>query len=288
MSGTISSAWRSRPQRLSGIPALPRQPHRSSAFPTMIGRSGSAVLPREVITWSDIAASGIRADRHQSISRFAMPDHENEHTQRDIRFGIAAELTAAGFEDAEEIGRGGFGVVYRCLEPSLDRTVAVKVLTSEISGDERERFVREQHALGRLSGHPNIVAIHQADVTADGRPFIVMPFHSRGSLDARLRATGPLPWQELLSIGVKIAGALAAAHARGTLHRDVKPANILVTDYGEPQLADFGIAHIGGGFETSAGRITGTPAFIAPEVLRVRRRARLRTFTASALPCSAC
>ncbi|MEV2218456.1 protein kinase [Nocardia vinacea] len=197
-----------------------------------------------------------------------MPDHENERTQRDIRFGIAAELTAAGFENAEEIGRGGFGVVYRCLEPSLDRTVAVKVLTSEISGDERERFVREQHALGRLSGHPNIVAVHQADVTADGRPFIVMPFHSRGSLDARLRATGPLPWQELLSIGVKIAGALAAAHATGTLHRDVKPANILVTDYGEPQLADFGIAHIGGGFETSAGRITGTPAFIAPEVLR--------------------
>ncbi|MFI6953614.1 protein kinase [Nocardia sp. NPDC050408] len=197
-----------------------------------------------------------------------MPDSENDRTQRDIQFGIVAELTAAGFEDAEEIGRGGFGVVYRCLERSLDRTVAVKVLTSEITGGERERFVREQHALGRLSGHPNIVAVHQADVTADGRPFIVMPFHSRGSLDARLRATGPLPWQDLLSIGVKIAGALAAAHAAGTLHRDVKPANILVTDYGEPQLADFGIAHIGGGFETSDGRITGTPAFTAPEVLR--------------------
>ncbi|MGO4616381.1 protein kinase [Nocardia sp. 2YAB30] len=178
-----------------------------------------------------------------------------------------AELAAAGFIDAEEIGRGGFGVVYRCTEQSLDRAVAIKVLTSELTGEERERFVREQHALGRLYGHPNIVQILQADITATGRPYIVMPFHSRGSLESRLRSTGPIPWDEVLSIGERIAGALAAAHAARTIHRDVKPANILVTDYGHPQLADFGIARISGGFETAAGRITGTPAFTAPEVL---------------------
>lgn len=188
-------------------------------------------------------------------------------TQQDLQIGLVAELAAAGFFDAEEIGKGGFGVVYRCVERSLDRTVAVKVLNSDLGNADRERYVREQHALGRLSGHPNIVQILQADITASGRPYIVMPFHTRGSLDTRLRSTGPVPWDELLSIGERVAGALAAAHAAGTIHRDVKPANILVTDYGEPHLADFGIARIGGGFSTTIGHIAGTPAFIAPEVL---------------------
>lgn len=196
-----------------------------------------------------------------------MAEFDPTATQRDLQLGLAAELAAAGFFDAEEIGRGGFGVVYRCFERSLDRAVAVKVLTSEFRGEDRERFIREQHALGRLSGHPNIVQILQADITATGRPYIVMPFHSRGSLENRLRTTGPIPWEEVLSIGERIAGALAAAHADGTIHRDVKPANILITDYDEPQLADFGIARIGGGFETTTGHITGTPAFTAPEVL---------------------
>ncbi|MFX0581214.1 protein kinase domain-containing protein [Nocardia nepalensis] len=196
-----------------------------------------------------------------------MPEFDPTATQRDQQIGLAAELAAAGFFDAEEIGRGGFGVVYRCVERSLDRLVAVKVLTSEFRGEDRERFVREQQALGRLSGHPNIVQILQADITSTGQPFIVMPFHSSGSLETRLRTSGPVPWDEVLSIGERIAGALDAAHAAGTIHRDVKPANILVTDYGEPQLADFGIARVGGGFETSTGHITGTPAFTAPEVL---------------------
>lgn len=101
-------------------------------------------------------------------------------TQRDLQTGLAAELAAAGFFDAEEIGRGGFGAVFRCIERSLDRLVAVKVLNSEFDGEDRARFVREQHALGRLSGHPNIVQILQADITATGKPYIVMPFHARG------------------------------------------------------------------------------------------------------------
>ncbi|MFI7669543.1 protein kinase [Nocardia sp. NPDC049526] len=194
--------------------------------------------------------------------------HDPEGTQRDLQFGIAAELAAAGFDDAQEIGRGGFGVVYQCVEGSLDRQVAVKVLTSEVSGDERARFLREQQALGRFSGHPHIVQVLRADVTPTGQPFIVMPLHAQGSLMSRVREQGPVPWQEVLSIGVKLAGALAAAHAFGVLHRDVNPANVLLSDYGEPQLADFGIARIGGGFETSAGVVAGTPAFTAPEVLK--------------------
>ena len=75
-------------------------------------------------------------------------------TQGDMHAGVPAELAAAGFEDPEEIGRGGFGVVYRCSQPELDRIVAVKVLTADLESDNLERFVREQIAMGKLSGHP--------------------------------------------------------------------------------------------------------------------------------------
>ena len=169
-----------------------------------------------------------------------------------------------GFDDVAEIGRGGFGIVYRCVQPMLDRTVAVKVLTSDLDADNLDRFMREQRAMGRLSGHPHIVQIHEIGATASGRPVIVMPFHAKDSLEALIRKHGPLNWREMLTIGVKLAGALDAAHRVGTLHRDVKPANILLSDYGKPQLTDFGIARIAGGFETATGLITGSPAFTAP------------------------
>ncbi|REE75597.1 non-specific serine/threonine protein kinase [Rhodococcus wratislaviensis] len=188
-------------------------------------------------------------------------------TQRDVSGSVKAELAAAGFEDAEEIGRGGFGVVYRCTQAALDRTVAVKVLTADLDEENRARFLREQHAAGRLTGHPNIVTVLHAGVTANGRPFIVMPYHAQGSLDERIRRHGPLPPDEALRLGVKMGGALETAHRLGILHRDVKPGNILITDYGEPALTDFGIAHIAGGFETASGIVTGSPAFTAPEVV---------------------
>ncbi|EKT83849.1 serine/threonine protein kinase [Rhodococcus opacus M213] len=183
---------------------------------------------------------------------------------------ITTELAAAGFDDAVEIGRGGFGVVYRCLQEDLDRTVAVKVLTSNLDPDNVTRFVREQRAMGRTSGHPNIVAVYQVGVTRSRRPFLVMPYHSFGSLDVQIRRSGPLGWQEVLRLGIKMSGALETAHRGGMLHRDVKPANILLTEYDEPQLTDFGIARVSGGFETTAGSITGSPAFTAPEVLEGR------------------
>ncbi|QSE81038.1 serine/threonine protein kinase [Rhodococcus koreensis] len=197
-----------------------------------------------------------------------MTDADPSATQRDV--DVAIELSAAGFEDAAEIGRGGFGVVYRCEQEDLERTVAVKVLTSNLDPENLARFIREQRAMGRMSGHPNIVDIYQVGVTRTKRPFLVMPYHSRGSLDARIRRDGPLEWPEVVRLGVKIAGALETAHLGAALHRDVKPANILLTDYGEPQLTDFGIARISGGFETSTGSITGSPAFTAPEVLEGR------------------
>ncbi|WP_069165728.1 serine/threonine-protein kinase [Nocardia altamirensis] len=189
-------------------------------------------------------------------------------TQRHGPIGIADELEAMGLSEAKEIGRGGFGVVYRCIQRAIQRVVAVKVLSSEIELESRERFLREEQAMGRLSGHPNIVDILQVDVTATGLPFIVMPYCTRGSLEQVIRDQGPLTWSDSLRAGVKLAGAIESAHRAQILHRDVKPANILLSGYGEPQLTDFGIARIPGGFQTSSSLITGSPAFTAPEVLK--------------------
>ncbi|MFG1783850.1 protein kinase [Rhodococcus oryzae] len=197
-----------------------------------------------------------------------MADCDPQPTRSDPIPAIAAELAAAGFDDAREVGRGAFGTVYRCRQRSLDRIVAIKVLTSALDPDNLERFLREQRAMGKLSGHPNIVNVFQVGVTESGRPYIVMQYHPHDSLAVQIRNAGPLRWQDTLHLGVKMAGALETAHRFATLHRDIKPANILLTDYGDPQLTDFGIARIAGGFETTTGVITGSPAFTAPEVLQ--------------------
>ncbi|WP_327097708.1 protein kinase [Nocardia vinacea] len=196
-----------------------------------------------------------------------MTDDDPLRTRREVATPATADLAAVGFEDAVEIGRGGFGVVYRCRQVALDRTVAVKVLTAELDEDNRARFVREQRAMGRLTGHPNIVTVLEAGATAGGRPYLVMPYHRLDSLEVWIRRRGPLPLEKVLRMGVKIAGALELAHGLGIVHRDVKPGNILLTDFGEPALTDFGIAHVAGGFRTAEGIVTGSPAFTAPEVL---------------------
>ena len=97
-----------------------------------------------------------------------------------------------------------------------------------------------------------------------------MPFQSLDSLAVRVRREGPIPWEEATRLGVRLAGALECAHRVGTLHRDIKPANILLSDYGEAQLTDFGIARIEGGFETATGAFTGSLSYSSPEVLNGR------------------
>ena len=186
-----------------------------------------------------------------------MMESDPFQTQRDV--AVVTELRAAGFDNAHEIGRGGFGVVYRCTQVDLDRTVAIKVLTAELDKNH-DRFLREQRAMGRLTGHPNIVGVLQVGETESGYPYLVMQYHRQGSLEARIRRLGLLPLEEVLRLGVKMVGALDTAHRVGILHRDVKPANILLTDFGKPALSDFGIAHIAGGFKTA----TGTTALLPP------------------------
>ncbi|MGZ6995583.1 MAG: protein kinase domain-containing protein [Acidimicrobiia bacterium] len=179
-------------------------------------------------------------------------------------------LPIPGYEGAVEIGRGGFGVVYRARQVDVQRTVAIKLLTGVFDEHARVRFDRERDAMGLLSSHPNSVTVHASGFTPDGHPYIVMEHLEGASLADRLQR-GPIPWQEAVEIGIKLAGALEAAHRAGVLHRDVKPENVLISVYGEPKLADFGIARLEGGPETRTGNITASLYHAAPEVFEGKR-----------------
>jgi hypothetical protein len=173
------------------------------------------------------------------------------------------DLGIDGLEGAVLVGRGGYGSVYRARQSRLNREVAVKVLATALDPSAFERFEREGFAMGTVSGHPNIVQVLDVGVTAAGLPYLLMPYVARGSLDT----AGTLGWQEAVQYAVRLAGALESAHGAGVLHRDLKPANVLISDFGEPLLADFGIARVTGGFQTTSGRVNASLPYAPPEVL---------------------
>jgi serine/threonine-protein kinase PknK len=183
----------------------------------------------------------------------------------DADSGRLSRPRVPGYDSFELIGRGGFSSVWRARQTAYDRMVAVKILHSGIDDEAgRRRFERECTLMGRLTGHPNIVTVLDSGFLDDGHPFLAMTYCEHGSLADRVRSTGPIPAAEVTRIGVKIAGALDAAHQLGVLHRDVKPENILVTAFGEPALADFGISTARGAATVTAAY---TPTHAAPEVL---------------------
>jgi serine/threonine-protein kinase PknK len=172
-----------------------------------------------------------------------------------------------GFTDVQEIGVGSLAVVFRAREIGTHRQVALKLLNvRDASPRSIESFERESIALGALSSHPNIVTLYRTFRTPDGRPVLVLELCS-GAVADRLHGGAGLPVTDVVSIGIKIAGALETAHRGGILHRDVKPQNILVTEFGEPALADFGVAMLQSSTQTTAGLFDFTTLHAAPELL---------------------
>ncbi|WP_194918370.1 serine/threonine-protein kinase, partial [Catenulispora rubra] len=173
-----------------------------------------------------------------------------------------------GYRDLTRIGHGGFSVVYRAVQESFERDVALKLLT--IVGpdeDARRRFVREVRLAGRLSDHPHVVTVLDTGTTAAGRPYLAMDLYDGGSMKQWLNRRGPLPGAQAAGVGAKIADALHAAHALGVLHRDVKPNNILVSRYGEPALADFGVSWLLDASNSSSVLDVFSPQHAAPELM---------------------
>jgi serine/threonine protein kinase len=176
-----------------------------------------------------------------------------------------ADLGIDGLAVVEMIGRGGFGAVYRVRDEAHGRDVAVKVLPALLDDSARRQFDRERRAMGALSDHPGIGTVHTSGFTTNGEPYIAMQLMGGGSLADRI-AKGPLAIGDALEIGATMADALAAAHAAGVLHLDIKPENILFTAHGEPKLVDFGIAKLADDTRATS-TIRATPAYAAPEVL---------------------
>ena len=216
-------------------------------------------LKRHVSFSTDISTESEVDTRRQTLIDFLAP------TDDPRMLGRLGNYEICGF-----IGQGSTGIVLKAFEPSLNRYVAIKVLSPVYSsnGAARKRFEREGRAVASVV-HPNIVPIHAVDQFR-GLPYIVMQYVPGLSLLQRLDKNGPLETDEVARIGLQVATGLAAAHKVGIVHRDVKPANVLLENTIErAMVTDFGLARVADDASmTRSGMIAGTPQYMSPEQAR--------------------
>ena len=219
--------------------------------------------------------SALQEVMQQALGQATIPEsHPEPAAGRDggLDFLTAADQPGhlkrlAHYEILELVGKGGFGTVFKARDETLDRVVAIKVLTPPLANNAtaRKRFIREAKAAAAVS-HDHLVGIHAVE-ESNGVPYIVMQFIHGISLQDRLDRSGPLELKEILRVGMQIASGLAAAHAQGLVHRDIKPANILLENGIERvKITDFGLARLVDDASISqSGVVAGTPMYMAPE-----------------------
>jgi hypothetical protein len=253
-------------QACAGDVALRRQVERLLACHPQVGR----FLERPIVESAEIVAIApletLAADGRSAGG--ASKSERLDFLGPSQRPGALGRL--GHYEILEVVGRGGMGIVLRAFDEKLHRVVAIKALIPALaaSAPARERFVDEARATAAIS-HDNVIAIHA--VEDDGPvPYLVMPFIDGPTLQEKVDRNGPLPLDEVLRIGSQIAAGLAAAHAQGLVHRDVKPANILLENGVERvKITDFGLAQaVDAAGPLGSGFIAGTPAYMSPEQAR--------------------
>lgn len=242
--------WWSR--ACSGVQAILAEPNAFSSSVTNAAAGHNAEQRRH--------SNGDSRSDHSLATDFAVDFLEPCHAS-----GTIGQL--GPYEIIEVIGSGGMGIVLKGYQRELNRFVAVKVLAPHLatSGAARRRFEREAQATAAVV-HPHVMAIHAVAANAK-LPYLVMPLTACESLQQRLDRSGPLDVKDILRIGMQAASGLAAAHAQGLVHRDVKPANILLeTTVDRVMLTDFGLARaVDDATLTRSGVIAGTPIYMSPE-----------------------
>jgi len=267
----LSGSWERVSELFKG--ALERVPEERAAFLAASG-GDEALLVRvrrllaahqEVEAGDDplsVLASGLQAGRAAALLRETDPSNPGFAAPSSPSSGPSPGDQVGRYRVIRRLGHGGMGSVFEAHDSILDRSVALKFLPRAL--DDRARLLEEARAASALD-HPSIGIVYELGEQASGHSFIAMASYSGGTLRDRLRG-GPLTVEEAVRIGVQVAGALDAAHARGILHRDVKPENLLFDESGRIKLVDFGLARVTG--EVDRPWATGgTMAYMSPEQL---------------------
>lgn len=234
--------------------------------PSGVGRAGAGSRPLRAPCLVSCPGMG------QSAAMTTPRPDASDHTTEQVRDSLGGE-----FEILRLLGKGATSLVYLARERALGRLVAIKVLRRGKADDEtaRRRFEREARTAASISEHPDVVAVHRYGRLKDDTPYLVMRYVKGRTMEERLAAEGRLPIAHARAVLLRVASALAAAHERGIVHRDVRPGNVLWDDEAErAYLADFGIAAIlaTSGMDSSritqTGQLVGDPRYLSPEQLQ--------------------